>query len=446
LTGAPRRPERVRLGAGSGFAGDRIDPAVDLAERGELDYLVFECLGERTVAAAQARRLRDPSAGFDPLLEARLRTVLPARRAHGTTVITNAGAAHPAAAGEVAGRVASSLGLAGLRVAVVTGDVIQARAPGYLLLVEPDGVDATRFGQLAAAGRQALRAGEAEAAADTLDAALSLWRGSALADVAAPFAAAARLEEQRLQPLRERLTALGMRALTGAGRQTEALALYEQTRVRLADELGVDPSPLLRDAHLAVLRGEATAAVPAPPAGPPAHGPSPVPAAGLPPRDRPAGNLRTQVTSIVGREEEIARIGALLADGPLVTIVGPGGAGKTRLAVECAGRLADRWPDGTWLVELAAVTGPDSVTTAVLNRTVLPGAAQPRITAHSCRRESTSRAAVGSSSTISSGFPATARAKRTRCACPPDSLSARRRARSVRSAMSRIWASGSGCG
>jgi len=68
----------------------------------------------------------------------------------------------------------------------------------------------------------------------------------------------------------------------------------------------------------------------------------------------------------VGREEEIARIGALLADGPLVTIVGPGGAGKTRLAVECAGRLADRWPDGTWLVELAAVTGPDSVTTAVL--------------------------------------------------------------------------------
>jgi hypothetical protein len=123
---AVRRRGRVRLGAGAGFAGDRIDPAVDLAERGELDYLVFECLGERTVAAAQARRLRDPSAGFDPLLGARLRAVLPACRAHGTTVITNAGAAHPAAAGEVAARVARSLGLAGLRVAVVTGDDVLA--------------------------------------------------------------------------------------------------------------------------------------------------------------------------------------------------------------------------------------------------------------------------------------------------------------------------------
>ena len=117
---------RVRIGAGAGFAGDRIDPAVDLAERGDLDYLVFECLGERTVAAAHARRLRDPAAGFDPLIEARLRAVLPACRAHGTTVITNAGAAHPVAAGELACWVARSLGLAGLRVAVVTGDDVLA--------------------------------------------------------------------------------------------------------------------------------------------------------------------------------------------------------------------------------------------------------------------------------------------------------------------------------
>ena len=123
--GARRAP--VRLGAGSGFAGDRVDPAVDLAERGELDYLVFECLGERTVAAGHARRLRDASAGYDPMLEERLRAVLPACRANGTTVVTNAGAANPEAAGELARQVAADLGLAGLRVAVVTGDDVLAQ-------------------------------------------------------------------------------------------------------------------------------------------------------------------------------------------------------------------------------------------------------------------------------------------------------------------------------
>jgi hypothetical protein len=116
----------VRLGAGSGFAGDRIDPAADLAERGDLDYLVFECLGERTVAAGHARRLGDSGAGYDPMLAARLRAVLPACRARGTTVITNGGAANPEAAGEVAGRAAAELGLAGLRLAVVTGDDVLA--------------------------------------------------------------------------------------------------------------------------------------------------------------------------------------------------------------------------------------------------------------------------------------------------------------------------------
>ena len=114
--------ETVRIGAGAGFAGDRIDPAADLAERGDLDYLVFECLGERTVAAAHARRLRDAAAGYDPMLAARLRAVLPACRARGTTVITNGGAANPEAAGDLACRVAGELGLPGLRVAVVSGD------------------------------------------------------------------------------------------------------------------------------------------------------------------------------------------------------------------------------------------------------------------------------------------------------------------------------------
>lgn len=115
-----RRP--VRLGAGAGFAGDRIDPAVELAEQADLDYLVFECLGERTVAAGHARRLNDPTFGYDPMLAARLRAVLPACRRSATTVITNSGAANPAAAGAVAEEVAQELGLRGLRIAVVSGD------------------------------------------------------------------------------------------------------------------------------------------------------------------------------------------------------------------------------------------------------------------------------------------------------------------------------------
>ncbi|PRX43403.1 uncharacterized protein DUF1446 [Prauserella shujinwangii] len=112
----------VRLGAGAGFAGDRLDPAVDLARRGELDYLVFECLGERTVAAGQTRRLRDPRQGHDPLWGTRLRAVLPHCARSGTVVVTNAGAANPEAAGALAVRVADEVGAAATRVAVVTGD------------------------------------------------------------------------------------------------------------------------------------------------------------------------------------------------------------------------------------------------------------------------------------------------------------------------------------
>lgn len=119
---AARNGGSIRLGAGAGFAGDRIDPAVELAEHADLDYLVFECLGERTVAAGHERRLADPTAGYDPLLARRLAAVLPACRAAGTIVVTNAGAANPEAAGDVAARVAKELGLSGLRIAVVTGD------------------------------------------------------------------------------------------------------------------------------------------------------------------------------------------------------------------------------------------------------------------------------------------------------------------------------------
>ncbi|MER7605737.1 acyclic terpene utilization AtuA family protein [Nocardioides sp. NPDC127503] len=111
----------IRLGAGAGFAGDRIDPAVELARDGELDYLVFECLGERTVAAGQLRRLADPDDGYDPLLEARMRAVLPVIEPGRTRIITNAGAAHPVAAGRRVAAVAQALGRP-TRVAVVTGD------------------------------------------------------------------------------------------------------------------------------------------------------------------------------------------------------------------------------------------------------------------------------------------------------------------------------------
>ncbi len=111
-----------RIGAGAGYAGDRVDPAVDLAVRGQLDALVFECLAERTIALAQLRRRADPEQGYDPLLAARLRAVLPACLARGIPIITNRGAAHPLAAGRAALAVARELQLPRLRVAVVLGD------------------------------------------------------------------------------------------------------------------------------------------------------------------------------------------------------------------------------------------------------------------------------------------------------------------------------------
>ncbi len=111
-----------RIGAGAGYAGDRIDPAQALAEHGQLNTLVFECLAERTIALAQLRRLREPDHGYDPLLEERMHAVLPACVAQGFTVISNMGAANPLAAGAAVLTVARELGLPRLKVAVVTGD------------------------------------------------------------------------------------------------------------------------------------------------------------------------------------------------------------------------------------------------------------------------------------------------------------------------------------
>ncbi|QXG22822.1 acyclic terpene utilization AtuA family protein [Pseudomonas viridiflava] len=120
----------LRIGSGAGYSGDRIEPAVELAEHGELDYLIFECLAERTIALAQQARLSDPDAGYDPLLSERMRRVLPfVGRTAGSRrlrVITNMGAANPLAAAREVRRIAAELGLSGLKVAALTGDDVLA--------------------------------------------------------------------------------------------------------------------------------------------------------------------------------------------------------------------------------------------------------------------------------------------------------------------------------
>lgn len=112
---------KVRIGCGAGYAGDRIDPAVELVEKGALDFLVFECLAERTIAMGQKEKLGDPSKGFNPLLEERLRAVLPSCAQNGCKIVTNMGAANPEAALAKTTEICRDLGVH-RRVAVVTGD------------------------------------------------------------------------------------------------------------------------------------------------------------------------------------------------------------------------------------------------------------------------------------------------------------------------------------
>ncbi len=123
----------IRIGSGAGYSGDRIEPAVELAEQGGIGYLVFECLAERTIAIAQQARRKDPKAGFDPLLAARMEACLPVCRENGVRIVTNMGAANPAAGAEKIREVARRLGIGGLKIAAVTGDdVLEAiRAGDY---------------------------------------------------------------------------------------------------------------------------------------------------------------------------------------------------------------------------------------------------------------------------------------------------------------------------
>ena len=116
----------IRIGSGAGYSGDRIEPALELAEKGDIQYLVFECLGERTVALAQQARLKNPEAGYDPLLEERMRAVLPVCASRGIKIVTNMGAANPLAAARKTASLARSMGLRSLKVAAITGDDVLA--------------------------------------------------------------------------------------------------------------------------------------------------------------------------------------------------------------------------------------------------------------------------------------------------------------------------------
>jgi predicted ATPase/DNA-binding SARP family transcriptional activator len=281
------------------------------------------------------------------------------------------------------------------------GDVIESHPAGYRLAVPPDAVDVIAFETQAAEGRRSLAGGDAGEAARILRDALLTWRGQPLADAAGcDFAdtAAAKLTELRssvladrieadlalgegaslvgelrvllsADPLAERPRALLMRALYAAGRQAEALAVYYDGRELLAEQLGVDPSARLEQVYLGILRGEdRPAAASTGPARP--HDPSPEAergAARAPARPSavraPSPLAHSPLTSFVGRDEDVPRVLKNLRAARLVTLTGPGGVGKTRLATEAS----DRAEATAWFVPLAPVTDPADVPYAVLD-------------------------------------------------------------------------------
>ncbi|WP_017598348.1 BTAD domain-containing putative transcriptional regulator [Nocardiopsis lucentensis] len=278
---------------------------------------------------------------------------------------------------------------------------IQGDASGYRLAIDPQQVDLAEFDTLAKRGRSQLAAGEYAAAVTTFGDALALWRGPALPELTSRGVAedtALRLAEThgalvedhltallelgraddalpeaealaRREPHRERPVELLMRALAGTGRTADALDVHDGFRDRLAEELGLDPSPRLADVHLRVLRGEFSVE------GPPSrkgrkdggdHSTSGVRRAATP---APQLRLPTSLTSFVPREAEVDTAVAQLTGSRLVTLIGPGGAGKTRLAIEAVMALADRAPEllpyGGWFVELAPIGSGDDIVDAL---------------------------------------------------------------------------------
>ena len=263
--------------------------------------------------------------------------------------------------------------------AIVTSDA------GYALGIGPDDVDAARFEQLVARGRRLLEEGEVALASTVLGEALRLRRGEPLAEFAdAGFAEAERAHlaeltlvaiETRVEadlvlgrhgelvgelealcrehPLRERLWELLMLALYRAGRQAEALRAYTEARDRLVDELGIDPGPALRELEARILAQDPSLA---------AAGPAGLAAVRAPVA---TGNLRERLSSFVGRAAELGELSEAVRSSRLVTLIGPGGVGKTRLAVEAAAALRQEHRDGAWLVEFASVTEPGGVAPAV---------------------------------------------------------------------------------
>ncbi|MEJ2005044.1 MAG: acyclic terpene utilization AtuA family protein, partial [Cyclobacteriaceae bacterium] len=120
-------PEKtIRIGSGAGYSGDRIEPAVDLIKEGNIDYIVFECLAERTIALAQLQKMEDPALGYDPLLEARMRACLPLCVSNSVKLISNMGAANPVAAARKTAALAKELGLKNLKIAAVYGDDVKS--------------------------------------------------------------------------------------------------------------------------------------------------------------------------------------------------------------------------------------------------------------------------------------------------------------------------------
>ena len=258
---------------------------------------------------------------------------------------------------------------------------------GYALDIGPDDLDAARFERLVAKGRHLLEEGETERASSTLSEALQLRRGEPLTEFAyAGFADAerahlddltleateARAEADlvlghhgelvgelealcRAHPLRERTWELLMLALYQEGRQAEALRAYSKARDHLVDELGIDPGPALRQLEARILAQDPSLAVVSP--------------ARLHTVAAPmaTGNLREQLTSFVGRSTELEELKEVVRSSRLVTLIGPGGVGKTRLALEAAATLGEEHRDGAWLVELASITEPEGVAPAIAN-------------------------------------------------------------------------------